>query len=52
MYLHKNQQAKNVKQEMIGEKMRFANDMHVLNSQISERKEKIHTQRESAKNAV
>jgi hypothetical protein len=44
MYLIKNQQVKSVKQEIMTEKERYANDLAV--------QQEIHTQREIAKNAV
>jgi D-mannonate dehydratase len=52
MYLIKNQQVKSVKQEIMTEKERYANDLAVQYEQITERKQEIHTQREIAKNAV
>ncbi|TNV80498.1 hypothetical protein FGO68_gene11691 [Halteria grandinella] len=52
MYLVKNQQVKSVKQEIMTEKERYANDLAIQYEQITERKQEIHTQRETAKNAV
>lgn len=43
MYLVKNQQVKSVKQEIMTEKERYANDLALQYEQITERKQEIHT---------